>query len=172
MKTSDQDQGGPASRKRSDWSPSPFNKRPRRLSGSDLEMNPVNPEPQQAEPNQDPEAGGWRTVDPSEAPSRNQYAVSFGAPGQQGRSSGWRGRGQEEADMDQIPLNPLYTSRQGQGSWAPGESHQGMNQMNPMNPMMMNNMMNTSNPMNPMNPMFLRQVQGFQSNRNQNYDNW
>ena len=172
MKTSDQDQGGLASRKRSDWSPSPFNKRPRRLSGSDLEMNPVNPEPQQAEPKQDSEAGKWRTVEPGEPPSRSKYAASFGAPGQQGRGSGWRGRGQEEADMDQIPLNPLYTSRQGQGSWAPGESHQGMNQMNPMNPMMMNNMMNTSNPMNPMNPMFLRQGQGFQNNRNQNYDNW
>ena len=168
MKKSDQDQEGSASRKRSDWSPSPFNKRPRRLSGSDLEMNPVNPEPQQAEPNQDPEAGKWRTVDTeSEPPRFGQATASFGGPGLQGRGSGWRDRGQEEADLDQIPLNPLYTSRhQGWGhrGQMSSEGQQGMNQVNPMNTI------NPSNPMNQENPMYQRH--GFPNNRNQNYDNW
>ena len=72
--------------------------------------------------------------------------------------------------MDQIPLNPMYTSRhQGQGGWGhrgqmAAEAHQGMNQMNPMNPT------NPSNRMNQENPMYQRP--GFPNSRNQNYDNW
>jgi len=80
---------------RNDWSP-PFNKRARRLSGSSMEMNPVNPEAE-ARVN-DEGRSNWKPVNDLSESSRSTF-----------RS--WQGSNSQEEEIEQIPLNQMYTDR-------------------------------------------------------------
>ena len=166
------DEGPNLKKKKSDWSPPPFSKRSRRLSGSDLEMNPVNPEPEQSssgpgsgQPREDGDK--WKPLDSSSFEEArfsqqtnfrdNPRMAAFGQPPvwQGGQQPGARGdefsRGRPRDDeMDQIPLNQMYTSRGDFGrNFAANQEASG-----------------------PFNPMFQSQRFQNQNNPNQRFDNW
>jgi len=139
------------SKKKADWSPT-FSKKARRLSGSDLEMNPVNPDSEQ-ESREDEGKSKWKPMGSSSSDTGGGFTqvsdhpgVTFGhsARESQGRviNEGFGGRRQED-DFDQIPLNPMYTSR---------NNRFGQNLQN------QGSMFGNSS--------------SYRSNQNQKYDNW